>query len=84
MQIITAMIASGAKLIEFFSKSARRVEPVKFIRTLADAAEIELDLRTAQIRYRDLVGAFPTSALSLPSPPPAPTSVDQLVQTRNL
>jgi ubiquinone biosynthesis protein len=35
----------GAKLVEFFSKSARRIEPVKFIRTLAEAAEIELDLR---------------------------------------
>ncbi len=35
----------GAKLAELFSKTARRMEPVKFIRTLSQAAEIELDLR---------------------------------------
>ncbi|WP_306252177.1 2-polyprenylphenol 6-hydroxylase [Parvularcula sp. IMCC14364] len=35
----------GAKLAEFFSRSARRMEPVKFIHTLSEAAEIELDLR---------------------------------------
>ena len=35
----------GARIIEFFSKTARRMEPVKFINTLSEAAEIELDLR---------------------------------------
>ncbi len=35
----------GAKTIEFLFPSLRRVEPTKFIQTLSDAAEIELDLR---------------------------------------
>lgn len=35
----------GAKLVEFFVKASRRIEPVKFIETLSEAAEIELDLR---------------------------------------
>lgn len=35
----------GAKALEFFSKTVRRMEPVQFINTLAAAAEIELDLR---------------------------------------
>ena len=35
----------GAKIVEFFSRTARRMEPVKFINTLSEAAEIELDLR---------------------------------------
>ncbi|MGV6802168.1 MAG: 2-polyprenylphenol 6-hydroxylase [bacterium] len=35
----------GAKIIEFFSPAARRMEPVKFIQTLKATADIELDLR---------------------------------------
>ena len=35
----------GATIVERFSRRARRMEPVKFIRTLSEAAEIELDLR---------------------------------------
>jgi ubiquinone biosynthesis protein len=35
----------GAQLIERFVKASRRMEPVKFIRTLAEAAHVELDLR---------------------------------------
>ena len=37
--------ARGAKTIEFFSRTARRLEPVKFIETLRASAAIELDLR---------------------------------------
>jgi ubiquinone/menaquinone biosynthesis methyltransferase len=35
----------GARIIERMIRSARRMEPVKFIRTLSEAAEVELDLR---------------------------------------
>ena len=35
----------GAKAVEFFIRQSRRLEPVRFIRTLAESAEIELDLR---------------------------------------
>ena len=35
----------GAKIIERLVPAARRMEPVKFVRTLSDAAEVELDLR---------------------------------------
>lgn len=35
----------GAKIVEFLVKSSRRMEPVKFIQTLSEAAEVELDLR---------------------------------------
>ncbi|RFB05459.1 2-polyprenylphenol 6-hydroxylase [Parvularcula marina] len=35
----------GARLLEKFFKTVRRMEPIKFIRTLSEAAEVELDLR---------------------------------------
>jgi len=35
----------AAKVVEFFSKAAQRMEPVKFIQTLKQAAILELDLR---------------------------------------
>ncbi len=38
-------LGRAAHCIEFFSKSARRMEPVKFINTLKEAARLELDLR---------------------------------------
>lgn len=38
-------LGRAAKLVEKFSRSARRMEPVKFIHTLREAARIELDLR---------------------------------------
>lgn len=35
----------GAKILQGLVKNVRRMEPVKFIRTLSDAADLELDLR---------------------------------------
>ncbi|MEM9233257.1 MAG: 2-polyprenylphenol 6-hydroxylase [Pseudomonadota bacterium] len=35
----------GSKLVERFVKASRRMEPVRFIRTLSESAEVELDLR---------------------------------------
>ncbi|NDC57945.1 MAG: 2-polyprenylphenol 6-hydroxylase [Alphaproteobacteria bacterium] len=40
-----AALHFGARLIEFFSKRSRRLEPVQFVETVATALERELDLR---------------------------------------
>lgn len=69
------LVSGGGLPLSDLLQVETRVERVRVALT-----EIELDLRTAQVRYRDLVGDFPTSTLALPSPPAAPASVDQLVQ----
>ncbi|NJR20109.1 MAG: hypothetical protein HC777_00420 [Hyphomonadaceae bacterium] len=38
-------MAFAAQVVEFFSKSARRLEPIAFVKTIRDALEKELDLR---------------------------------------